>query len=466
MNMKSKVQRIKTMVGIGASAVLLMGSLSVIQAETSEEYAEQMKEVMDLIESQYVGSDIDREKLFEAAMDGMMSELDKYSTFFTEEEAQAFANSINQVFVGIGVRLELVGGEARVTEVFDGGAAKEAGIQPGDVITQVNDEIIETTNLTEVVNRVLGEEGTTVDVTFRRNAVSFTKTLERRQLRIPTVIQEDITNLAAPFPESLEGLVSEVEITSFSNDLDEVLMSIVDADKKKGVKYLIMDMRDNGGGYLDTVVRMGQALLPEGVITTLKDKQGRSIQYSSKLEEAPMQLVVLVNRHSASATEIFSAAVKDSNVGVVIGETTYGKGVAQSLYATDSGNIVKLTHQEFFSPKGSKINGIGVIPNVIVDTPDYVASDIRLMTGDTGEQVTNMNLILQALGYLDKAGDTYDGASYRAVMAFQKDAGLYAYGVCDYTTQTYLNRAYRQYKENNDVVMQAAFDWIAQQESN
>lgn len=466
MNRNRRMGRIRTVCSIGLSALMLIGSMSFVQAETSQEYADEMKVVMDFIEENYAGGEVDREALFEGAMDGMMSVLDDYSTFFNEEEAKAFEDSINQVFVGIGVRLEVVRDDVRIIEVFDGGAAKEAGIQMNDVITHVNGEPVDASDLTKVVNRVIGEEGTTVDITFRRNTTSFTETLERRQVIIPTVVEEDVTDIGATLPEELTGLVAEVEISSFSTDLDERLLQIVEDEKEKGVKYLIMDMRNNGGGYLNTAVSMGQALLPKGVITTLTDNSGRSVSYSSELEEAPMQLVVLVNRYSASATEIFSAAVKDSGAGAVIGETTFGKGVAQNLYTTESGHKVKLTIQEFFSPKGNKINGVGVVPTVEVYTPDYVASDVRLMAGDTGEQVANMKGILKALGYLEEADDIYDGDAYNAIMAFQADAGLYPYGVCDYTTQSYLNRAYMEYKKTDDVVMQAAFDWIAQQEAN
>ncbi len=466
MNKKNRRQKIKTTLGLGISALLFMGSLSVVQAETSKEYADEMEAVMDLIEERYAGGDVDRETLYEAAMDGMMTALDDYSTFFDAEEAKAFADSINQVFVGIGVRLEVTRDEVRIIEVFDGGAAKDAGIQINDIITHVDGEPVDASDVTKVVNRVIGEEGTTVDVSFKRNTTTFTKTLERRRVSIPTVVEEDVSDIGANLPKALKGLVAEVEISSFSMDLDEKLYKIVTDEKAKGVKYLIMDMRNNGGGYLDTAVNMGQALLPKGVITTLKDNNGRSVSYSSDLEEAPMQLVVLVNQYSASATEIFSAAVKDSDVGVVIGKTTFGKGVAQELYELRSGHKIKLTMQEFFSPKGNKINGVGVVPDIPVHTPDYISSDIRLMAGDTGEQVENMEGILAALGYMENPDDVYDADAYRAVMAFQKAAGLYPYGVCDYTTQIQLNTAYREYKGKNDAVMQAAFDWIVEQEAD
>jgi len=251
------------------------------------------------------------------------------------------------------------------------------------------------------------------------------------------------------------------KLSSFSLNSDQEMDKVIQEGIDSGAKYMIIDLRDNGGGYLNIVVDMLKKLLPEGNLVTLRDKHDIDKVYTSDLQNPPFKLAVLTNGNSASASEIFAAAVKDTDIGVIIGERTYGKGVAQQMFEIDGEYLVKITSQEFFSRKGHKINGIGVEPDILVDVPENLRGEQRYFSGDEAKGVKDIEGMLRFLGYFDEEADeVYDQATYKAVYHFQKDNGLYPYGVCDYVTQDKMNRVYSQEKEGNDLQLNAAIDWI------
>jgi len=261
--------------------------------------------------------------------------------------------------------------------------------------------------------------------------------------------------------QAAQEKVAAYQLTSFADKSDEDLSVEIKKSIAAGATYLLLDMRNNGGGYLETVENISKEILPAGNIVTLKDKEGTSTTTKSSLAKAPFTIVLLVNGSSASATEIFAAAVKDSNVGVILGEKTYGKGVAQSIYQVGTDYYTKVTTQEFYSPKGNKINGVGVTPDIIVDIPSLITVEERLFIGDKKAEVKNVEDILAFLGYFEETPDEkFTGATFTAIKDFQKSVGLYAYGVGDFTTQNKLNLEYSKAFASNDVQLKRAIEWI------
>jgi carboxyl-terminal processing protease len=311
------------------------------------------------------------------------------------------------------------------------------------------------------VDKIVGEEGSFVTIEFKRGGLFYEIELERRKIAVPTVIPFELDSETYNITEELSRKIASYKITTFADKTDESLNIKIQKAIEDNVEYLIIDMRDNGGGYLETAVNILEELIPKGTIVSLMDKSGEIDIKKSTLEEAPFKVVLIVNNKSASASEIFAGAIKDSNVGVVIGEQTFGKGVAQNIYRIGSEYLVKLTTQEFFSPNGDKINGVGVTPNIIVDTPDYVFSNRRFYSSDVDEQIVNVEAMLKILGYFnEEPDDTYTYETYLAVYSFQSATGLYPYGVCDFTTQARLNTEYRIATLKNDLQMKEAVKWI------
>lgn len=461
------LKRMKGMLPQFIALVLVLNLFSVqpVAGKTTDEYVKDLIELKELLQSQQLDGTVTEQELFENAMKAMAASYDKYTVFYNQEESVSFFNSVNNTYVGIGVSLEVKDGKAVVIEAFEGSAAYEAGIKANDIITGVEGEPIgylkDNAALTPIIERIVGTEGTFVTVQFSRNGVAFEKKLERRLIVIKTVkpLAEKVKQYGAS--QALQDKTAAYQLTSFAEQSDEDLSVEIKKSIAAGDEYLILDMRNNGGGYLDTVIKMCQELLPAGKIVTLKDKNGGEYTATTTLTKAPFKIVLLVNEYSASATEIFAAALKDSGIGVIIGERTYGKGVAQSLYQIGTDYLTKVTTQEFFSPKGNKINGVGVTPNIVVDIPAYIVSEDRLFSGDTKEQVKNVEDILKYLGYFNEVPDqTYTASTYWAVRAFQKANGLYSYGVCDFSTQGKLNEVYAAALAKNDFQFEEALAWI------
>jgi len=459
---KNRVKSIYIMV-----FMLIVSSLSfqTVSAKTTDEYLKDIKELRDLLINEQLDGNVTEQELFENAMKAMAASYDKYTVFYNKEESVSFFNTVNNSYVGIGVSLEVQNGKAVVLEVFEGGAAYDAGIKAEDIITGVNGVLLESladnAALSPVIEKIVGEVGTYVTVQFNRAGTAFEKKLERRLIVIKTV--KSLTNKLKELglSQTAQEKVAAYQLTSFADKSDEDLSVEIKKSIAAGASYLLLDMRNNGGGYLETVENICKEILPAGNIVTLKDKEGASTTTKSTLAKAPFTIVLLVNGSSASATEIFAAAVKDSSVGVIIGEKTYGKGVAQSIYQVGSDYYTKVTTQEFYSPKGSKINGVGVTPDVIIDIPSLITVEERLFIGDKKAEVKNVEDVLAFLGYFDETPDEkFTGVTFNAIKAFQKAVGLYAYGVGDFTTQNKLNSEYAKAIATNDLQFKSAIEWI------
>ena len=307
----------------------------------------------------YYYEDVDEEELQQGLFEGLFSSLDAYSTYYSEEEyEEIYSETISGSYSGIGATLQQDADTYQVTviQVQEGSPAEEAGIEEGDIITEADGYEAADMELSEFVTHIKGEEGTSVSLTIYRPDEDEYIELEvtRETLDIETVSWD-----------MLEDETGYIAISEFSENTTDQFVEAVEELQSEGMENLIVDLRDNPGGTLTSVVEILQYIVPEGLIVYTEDKYGCRDEYRSTGEYTlDIPLVVLVNENSASASEIFAGAVKDRDCGTLLGTTTYGKGVVQGLQELTDGSALKLTTSRYYTPDGVCIQGTGIEPDV------------------------------------------------------------------------------------------------------
>ena len=334
----------------------------------SDKYSD-LFELRSLLMAKYDG-DIDDTVLLEGAMKGMASALgDPYTVYMNSEEYVDFVESNNN-FYGIGAQIGVRDEKVVIIAPIAGSPAERAGIRAGDVILRVDDYDVTDANSEEVVSRVRGEEGVPVKLTVKRGQ----QTLQF------DVVREEIQSESVK-GEILEDNIGYIQITTFSDeDVSVKFTEKLNELKESGMERLILDLRGNPGGYLDKCVEIASNFIPEGeMITYTIDKyDNKQVSLSQGGEVIGMPLVVLVDRGSASASEVVTGALKDNNVATVVGTTTFGKGIVQQLvpFKESDGDIgaIKVTTSKYYCPNGENIHGKGIEPDITVELSEEALS--------------------------------------------------------------------------------------------
>ncbi len=366
----------------------------------------------------------------------MFGSLDDYSTYYSEEELESFVSNTSGEFCGIGVVIMTVDEGLFVTNVYDNTPAKEVGLMVGDIIIRVGDISLAGMDISVAQSKILGEENTPVNLTVLRNGQTFEINPIRRKVVIESGFFQAIEN----------DTIGYISITDFNPPSVELTEKALDAFDEKGITKIIIDLRNNPGGDLSSFIKIASMFVPKGPAINFEYKNPfNNFSLDSYNDDVKYALAVLVNENSASASEAFAAAVKDSGVGAIIGVNTFGKGTMQNITRFSIGGGVKLTEAEFLSPLGNKINKVGVQPNIKAEDKlvDYHRAGYEKTTyerviklGDTGNDVYAVEQRLYALGFDIGLPDKYfDEKSHNAVLRFQKSTELYPYGVADITTQ-------------------------------
>lgn len=306
--------------------------------------------------------DVDVEELKEGLYAGLFENLDVYSQYYTAEEYQEmYESSVSGTYCGIGASLQQDEDTKNVTiiHVYDGSPAKEAGLLEGDIILTADEIEANGMDLTEFVSHIRGEEGTSVHLTVYRegenNILEFD--IERKNLVLPTVSSEMLANNTG-----------YIDVTEFTDNTPEQFSQALEDLKNQGMQSLIVDLRANPGGMLTAVCDMLDEILPAGLLVYTEDKAGDRVEYSSTDEKSlDLPLAVLVDGNSASASEIFAGAVQDRNAGTIVGTTTYGKGVVQTIRTMSDGSAFKITTNKYYTPGGTCIQDIGIEPDVEIE---------------------------------------------------------------------------------------------------
>ena len=335
---------------------LTLSLASPIFAQPQTTNMEDFYQILYLIQENYV-YDIEESELIEGAIKGLFYNLDDHSNYYTKEEMDILLEDLAADFVGIGVYIKEEEGNIIIVDTIKNSPAHGAGLKSGDMILSVDGQDIKDLNISEVSQLIKGEAGTKVNIKIKRdNEKSKDYNLTRKRIKVQ-VVESKI----------LEKNIGYIKLNQFSeNSHKEIEKVLKDFDNKK-IKNVILDLRDNPGGLLNESVYISRLFVPEGPIVHIKYKNGKTESYYSDLKKPKYNLVVLVNENSASASEIFTAAIKDTKAGTIIGTPTYGKGTVQNILSLPKGDGMKLTIAEYQSPKGNKINGIGDRPDIVVE---------------------------------------------------------------------------------------------------
>ncbi|MCI8626143.1 MAG: S41 family peptidase [Lachnospiraceae bacterium] len=345
-----------------------------------------------LLESYYL-NDFSAKDVEDGLYKGLVSSLgDPYTVYYTAEEYAKFMESTSGTYCGIGVMVSqnVQTGIITVVRAFTNGSSYEQGILPGDIIYKVEDEEVTGIDLNTVVSRIKGEEGTFVNVTVVREGESdyLDFRLERRQIEVDTIEYE-----------MLEDSIGYITITEFDEVTADQFRAALDDLEKKGMKGLIIDVRDNPGGLLDKVCDMLDRLLPKGLIVYTENKYGeRSEEYSTDKESFDKPLVVLVNGNSASASEIFAGAIQDYGIGTILGTQTFGKGIVQTILPLNDGTAMKVTISKYFTPKGTNIHGVGITPDVELDLDEEMKKEAVVPKEKDNQLQEAVKLIKKGIG--------------------------------------------------------------------
>lgn len=304
----------------------------------------------------------DEEAMAEGIYKGFIAGLgDPYTVYYTAEEYKDMMESSDGEYVGIGVQISQSESTNLITviRVFRESGAEEAGMQAGDVLYKVEGEDITGEDINSVVAKIRGSAGTKVHIeVYRESANGYVEMdVERRDVSMDTVEWN-----------MLEDGMGYLQITEFDGVTYEQFVRALEDLKAQGMRGMILDLRDNPGGRLDQVVEIADDFLTEGVIVSTKDKNGLGTTYEADEElrfEGPV--VLLANGNSASASEVLAGALKDYDKAVLVGTTTFGKGIVQSIYPFDDGTAMKITISDYYTPSGANIHGTGIEPDVAVE---------------------------------------------------------------------------------------------------
>lgn len=380
------VMIITTLTGVLNWQRLFFGSnASVITASLEKK----LLEIEGLVDRYYL-DEIDDEVMGDAICTGLMTGLeDTYAAYYNESAYQDMKEKTNGNYCGIGayVSQNATTGAVTITQPIEGGPAKKAGILAGDIIVKIDGESVEGDDLSSVVSKMKGEEDTTVDVTVRREGEEklLTFTLKRKEIESQTVASK-----------MLDDDIGYIQVTSFEEVTKKQFRNAVASLEKKGEKGLVIDLRDNGGGVLKTAVDMLDRMLPKGVVVYTLDKNGKKTEYKSSDEESfDKPIAILVNGNSASASEVFAGALQDYGKAELIGTTTFGKGIVQSLFDLSDGTAIKLTTAKYYTPLGRNIHGTGLEPDISVEYDDTATTQAK-------SGVTIDNQLQTAIDYLTK----------------------------------------------------------------
>ena len=326
--------------------------------------------IENLIEEEYL-EEVDEEKIADGMYAGMVSGLgDRYSGYYTADQYQEVLKSIEGRYQGIGLamRKNTDTGEVTVEEVYEDSPAMEAGIQEGDQLYQLDGENVSDMELEEISQRLQNGEEATLTLLREGEEEPVQVTVAAGEVEVPVVSAR-----------MLENQMGYLKIDEFTDGTSEQFASAFQTLQEDGMEGLIIDLRNNPGGLLDAVCDTLEQILPKGLIVYTEDKNGNRVEHSGD-GETPIQipLVLLINENSASAAEIFAGAVKDYEVGTLVGATTYGKGIVQQTYQLRDGSAVKLTIAKYYTPNGVNIHGTGIQPDITVEWPqdqEALASD-------------------------------------------------------------------------------------------
>ena len=367
-----------------------------------EAFLNKLELIGELVDQCYLNG-VSKEDVQEAMFRGLLAGLgDPYSGYYTEEEYKELMESSNGIYCGIGATVQQNMETMLITIIkpFVNGPAYKAGMLPGDIVYMVDGLDVTGMDINNVVAMMKGEAGTEVEVTVMRNGEQVTLTITRDFVEVETITHE-----------MLDNKIGLITITEFDEVTIQQFKDAVDGLKADGMKGLVIDLRDNPGGLLNAVVDMLEYILPDGLIVYTEDKYGEREEYYGKdNNELKLPIAVLVNGNSASASEIFAAAMQDYEAATIVGTTSFGKGIVQSIYPVnwvasqlrmkgfeEDGSAVKVTISYYYTPSGRCIHGTGVTPDVEVELAEELKQQVVIEKEEDNQLAAAIEVLMKKI---------------------------------------------------------------------
>lgn len=360
--MSRKLLLVVVLVFAVASAGILVGRWTLCSIAAENEGYEELKvfsEALSIVRKNYV-EDVKPKDLIYGAIKGMLSSLDPHSAFMTPEQYKEMQVDTKGEFGGIGIQIGMKDAMLTVIAPIEDTPAYKAGIKAGDKIVKINNEFTKDMSLQDAVSKMRGAPSTTVKITILREGWKETKDFD---------IARQIIKIKSVKSKLMEDGIGYIKLTQFQEQTASDLSDAMDNLVKQNISSLILDIRNNPGGLLNSAVDVSSQFLPPGkLVVFIKDRRGEKVEYRSAKNKSnsTIPMVVIVNQGSASASEIVAGALKDWNRAVVIGTQTFGKGSVQSVVPLTDGSALRLTTARYYTPKGISIQLTGIAPDITV----------------------------------------------------------------------------------------------------
>jgi carboxyl-terminal processing protease len=396
----------------------------------------------DIIHNQYV-TEINHDKIMDGAINGMLSATeDPFSTYMNPQDAKQFQENVDALFEGIGAEISIDNGKVTIVSPIKGSPAEKAGLRVNDIINAVNGEKLDGLTLNQAVAKIRGVKGTQAKLSIERSGITDP---------IDIIVVRDDIQMETVTGDMITPVIGKIEIRQFSvRSVEEFNAALVKLESK-GMKGLIIDVRNDPGGLLDKVIHIAEPFIDKGkVIVQTEDRLGKKYPTVSELKETVRKypIVVLINKGSASAAEILAAALQQSANSKLVGETTYGKGTVQDMFDKQlgDGSNLKLTINKWLTPNGTWIHKKGIDPDLRISEPDYfnvppLSKKTTLRFDMNNDDVKNMQIMLAGLGFNPGRKDGYyNEETALAVKALQKSLNLKMTGEADLDTMNKLEK--------------------------
>ena len=350
--------------------ILCFGKVSA-QEETVYDKIDLFGEVLDKINKEYV-EEVDQSDTMDAAINGVLQSLDPYSSYMSPKNLEEMQTETKGEFGGLGIEVGMEAGVVKVISPLDNSPAEREGVKAGDYIVKINDTQVQGKTLNEAVELMRGPVGSTLEITIRR--VGLRKSLVFN-------ITREIIQVASVKSEVLDEKIGYIRLTSFNeNSDDQIKKKIKEFKKNKKIEGYILDLRNNPGGLLGQAIKISDFFLDDGEIVSTKGRKKNENQKWFAREGDIINgkaLIVLINKGSASASEIVAGALKDHKRAVLVGEKSYGKGSVQSIIPLKNRGAIRLTISKYYLPSGKSISEVGVTPDITVEEE---SDDFRILS--------------------------------------------------------------------------------------
>ncbi|QHW33258.1 S41 family peptidase [Paenibacillus rhizovicinus] len=384
--------------------------------------------------------------LVDGAAEGMVGSLqDPYSVYLSEDKGEAYVQSYQDHFVGIGVEIRQQDGAFIIDSVIKGAPAEKAKLLKEDEIVSIDGKSVQGWTFDELKEKLQGKSGSTVTLQVNRSGKTMTMKVVRGDVPVLTV-----------YSEMKAGGIGEITISRFAEKTADEFDAAIKSLQKKGMKSLLLDLRGNPGGLLNPTIEIANRFVPKDktIVQVVYKGEKRVLTHKSTQKEPwTLPIAILVDAHTASSAEVLTAALKDTAGAQVVGEKTFGKGIVQNFNQLKDGSVLKLTEAQWRTPDGQWIHKKGIDPNVVVAAPDYALlprldAGLKLTVGDYGDKVVTVQKMLQTIGYDTGQGSgIYDAATSEAVRSFQQKESLPVTGdMNDLTAYRVLTKLMDKYK--------------------